>query len=205
MIDNIAVITNDNGETTFIQQSGKIIIYEKHQDKWIPKREIDYTVDIFKGVQGIRESLSEIVKSLGDCRIIVGSEVSGVFYNILDMANFKIWEFDGNIQDFFDYVVENSREEIEVGKAENNDVSGPIEAGEEGCYYLNLIKLQVNKASVSSKQALLPFLLARNFKKLCVVCNHVPPWLDGTVMSMKMKMNIEKNTQREYEVTISTQ
>lgn len=202
MIDEIAVIADDNGETTFVQQFGKIIIYEKQQDKWVAKRELDYTVDISKGMQGIRESLSQIVKSLGECRIIVGSEVSGVFYNILDMANFKVWEFDGNIKDFFDYVVEKSKEEVDIGELENNDVDGPIETEEEGHYYLNLIKLQVNKAAVSSKQALLPFLRVRNFKKLCVICNHVPPWLEGEIKSLKMKMDIERKTQKEYEVTI---
>lgn len=204
MVDKVAVIANDSGETTFVQQFGKIIIYEKHEEQWISKREIEYTVDIFKGTKGIRESLQEIVKYLGDCRVIVGSEVSGVFYNILDMENFKIWEFNGNIEDFFDYIIANSNEQIDICNTENNEVSEPIGTGEEGCYYLDLIKLQVNKASVSSKQALLPFLKVGNFKKLSVVCKHVPPWLEGTIRSMKMKMDIEKK-QKEYEVTISTQ
>lgn len=95
MVDEIAVIVDEDGETTFIQEFGKIILYQKLQDTWVEKREIQYTIDISEGMQSIRQSLLEIVKSLGDCRIVVGSEISGVFYNILDTANFKIWEFEG--------------------------------------------------------------------------------------------------------------
>lgn len=109
----------------------------------------------------------------------------------------------GGIKDSFDFVVEKSTEEADSGKLENNDVDEPIEAEEEGRYYLNLIKLQVNKAAVSSKQALLPFLRGRNFKKLSVICNHIPPWLEGEIKNLKMKMDIERKTQKEYEVVIS--
>jgi Fe-only nitrogenase accessory protein AnfO len=210
-IDNkVAVFLNDKGETTSVNEDGIIKVYSKESGIWEVYEEKIFGFDKSNGMKSVRESLFKIIEFLKDCKVFVASEIMGVTYNILDSNGFNLWEIEGMPKEFLDYVLEETQKEeaeneiqiksVEVSEEEVMDQ--PIETEKVGYFYLNLKKLQETKSSISSKQALLPFIRNNTFKELELLCTHVPPWIENFVKEFSFRLDIFKIKSNEYKVII---
>lgn len=199
MTKSIAVVLGHDGRTASLFEQGSINVFINKGNRWELVREIPVSIDKSEGISGIREYLTETAVLLGDTKIIVGREISGLPYNVLDAAGFDIYEIDDEPGEFLDYVAE-SREESE---AENGDGSPQfVETGIQGDYFINLKEAQNIESGLSSKQILLPFLKGTKFHELKVLCSHIPPWFETGIAKLGMKYEAARISHNEYEVVI---
>lgn len=205
MIDKVAVFVNSNGLTASLSDGRNIRVYKKESDEWSLHKDFPFSVDSESGVKEIRSMLEEMTSMLGDCRIFVGMEISGLAYRILDASGFCICEIDGFPEDFLDYVIEKA---VQMDRIRNmSDAEGetqeyPLKAEADGKYYLNLKELSITNPAVTSKQVLMPFLHKGGFYELEVVCSHVPRWFAGEFERMGMEADVIKTGINEYKVLV---
>lgn len=204
MTKEISVVVDDDGITATIYDGKIIKIFKKINDKWEVNRELPIKIDVEQGLQGVRESISEIVDFLDDCKIFVGREVTGILYNILDAKAINICEMKGSPDDFLDYLIEENKkyesELLLMEKEKNNEY--PIEKDKEGYYYINLKKLNESNPNISSKQVLKPFFTNDNFYELEVICGHVPKWFETELNKFNLKFESIKESENQYKVII---
>ncbi|GAB4259357.1 Fe-only nitrogenase accessory AnfO family protein [Thermincola ferriacetica] len=204
MAKEIAVFVGVDGNTASFYEKGKVIVFQRNQGKWKKLREKGFTLADSQGMRGLREKMAEVVKFLGTCRIFIGLSVIGVPYFELEKAGCSIWEFEGNPLEFLDYILE--QEEAErAGKTRDGNPDTEIKPIERsaGCFYISLKDIQSRNLGITSKQALLPFLRKGSFYELEVLCDHVPPWLEGELYSSGLLGRIEKLGNGEIRVTIT--
>ncbi|WP_054877136.1 Fe-only nitrogenase accessory protein AnfO [Oxobacter pfennigii] len=201
----IAVLLDKNGDTSSVDDKGIIKIYKRVRGKWTVLKEILFYLDSSSGLRSIRDQISAIIDELGDCRVFVGEKVNGLVYNILEMKGFNSWEFEGKPADFLDYI---QGKETEAESSESPceakfpPIPYPVEANQNGYYFMDLKPLQNIKSNVSSKQALLPFLKNTRFYELEIICSHVPQWFEIEFERLNLKGNIISRENNEYKIIV---
>jgi len=129
----------------------------------------------------VRNALKEIVITLGDVKIIVASELSGIAFSIFEGAGYEIFTASGESM----VVIDQVKKEIE--EAEKVIVENPRSANiqlyikrgmNRGDYFLNLIELLAENPNSTTKSVLIPYLKEGDFTRFDVVCGHIPPWFD---------------------------
>ncbi|GIM30579.1 hypothetical protein CPJCM30710_32450 [Clostridium polyendosporum] len=201
----IAVVLDENGQTSTFYESSVIKVYTKEKEEWKVISETSLSDNKMTGTKLIRESIKNIVEYLNECRVIVAKEVSGIPHTVLDMAGFKIFEVEGEPEELLDPVLEILEQgEVEKTSSVNdNDIKvEPIPLNKEGSYYINLKEVQKSKPGITSKGALLPFLRNNTFYELEVICSHIPPWMESELKRLHMGLDITQNSSGEYKIII---
>jgi Fe-only nitrogenase accessory protein AnfO len=144
---------------------------------WEKQRQVPGNfLDGCAGLAAAREAMRAFIAALGDCRAIVGRNISGVAYNLLDQSGFRIYEADSLSPGLLDEIAAE-----QVRSAENQPVDAPTvpqEGPEPGLYAFNLAAAMAAHPGLTSKKALLPFFERTPFFKLQLYCRHRPPWFD---------------------------
>ncbi len=204
-MDKIAVIMDKEELASSFYEAEYIKVYCNDLNQWKCEKEITVNINKDSGVGAIRQNFSEIIKSLGTCNIIVGREISGIPYNILDKEGFSIFQLEGSPKDFLDAVNElyysYKSPDSHSGETFDNSMQ-PIQSDTLGGYRINLIELQLSQPSVSSKKLLLPFLHNTPFSRLEVVCSHVPPWFDTELPHLGLESSVEQLSGNKFIATI---
>lgn len=205
MNKKIAVALNNTGETETMHESSIIKVYLKEKNQWQVVNEFQFTLKGLTVVKSIREHIFNLIETLGECKVIVAKELSGVPSTVLGMAGFTILEVEGRPEDLLDDVAD-SIEEYEaaiISETEKKEINiTPISTNREGYYYINLKEIQSKNSGVTSKQALLNFLHNTTFYELIIICSHVPNWLEGELKRINMKSNITRINSNEYKITV---
>lgn len=206
MVNQVAVYLNNSGKTADINEAGFIRVYLKECGEWKVIRELPFKIDRTKGMKVIRSEIIKTVEILDQCKIFVAKSVSGLTYTVLDNMGFTIWEIPDEPSKFLQYVLDKEEKEemlANIPATNETNTIAPIETDKEGYYYLNLKELQENRATITSKQALQPFLNKGSFNELKVTCSHVPGWMERELERMDFKFKIFKDNPTEYNVVIS--
>ncbi|MDK2822511.1 MAG: hypothetical protein PWQ67_898 [Clostridia bacterium] len=185
----IAVYVGENGETANLSEKGKIMIYQKREDKWLELKEKNFNLDQISALKYLRIKMEEIISFLDDCNTFVGYSVVGIPYYILEKANISVWECRGKPLEFLNYILE-KEEEVNLKRLdqpENKKQFTPTEISR-GNYKVSLKEIQENNTKVTSKQVLMPFLAKGEFSSIEIECNHVPLWLSGFLLSANLAM-----------------
>lgn len=186
-MNSIAVLLNDNGETSSWQDSGVIKVYEKTNEEWIELKSLPYSIASSTNIISLRKYLTELVEKLDNCRIFVANQVSGQLFSILEAHFFNVYELNGTPDIFLDSVLISEeklqKEELLLASQSENKFF-PETIDKFGNYTIDLKKLLQEDGTVSSKQILLPFLKEEKFESLEVVCDHVPKWFDRELSDM---------------------
>lgn len=203
MAQDIAVCIGANGATSSLYEANTLVIYRKVQGSWQIGREKKITLDKEGGMAGLRRQMAEIAMFLGECKIFVGWAVVGMPYFELEKLQCSIWEFEGVPLSFLDYVWEQEEEKL----AQNQELISmtipvPVER-ENGDYYVSIKEVQENGGGITSKQVLMPFLRQGKFYSLEILCNHLPPWLEGELANGSFLGRVEKKAPTETHVYIS--
>ncbi|AKL96289.1 Fe-only nitrogenase accessory protein AnfO [Clostridium aceticum] len=200
MSKEIACFLNDNNHTSVLLETGCIRVYKKVEGQWEIVKEFPFGIDYTKGMIGVRQSLTEMMKSLGDsCKIFAAREITGLIYTVLDAEGFTLWELEGHPEIFLDVILE---KEEEVNDSEEEEAPMPIEGEKKGYYFMNLKKLQQSSTGVTSKQVLLPFLRKNSFYELKVICAHIPKWFEGEFQKLNLKADVNQEEDGNYHVTV---
>lgn len=204
MSTKIAVFIGESNKLTTVFDPCAVKVMEKIEDKWVATREIPVFLDMKDGIADFRKYLSDFVSSSKDIDVILAAEVSGIPYKVFDQEGFDICECEELSIELLDKILEakNNQEvccEIpDVGEVD----TAPVESEIAGNYFLDLKKLLAKKTSLTSKQALLPFLKDTPFHVLEVLCNHVPPWFDSEFEKLGLSKEITKISENEYIVKV---
>jgi Fe-only nitrogenase accessory protein AnfO len=191
---SVAVIEDQNGLTASLTECREIVIYSKSEDEteWAITGEINAEIDASKGMAAARAALDRLIARLGETRIIVGKNISGVIYHKLNTAGFAVFEIMGKPERYLDYVISKAMREEDAPPEEYPD--HPLPADREGCYTLNLTELQLRRPEVSSKMAILPFVQNKVFDELKVTCGHLPPWFNKMLGPMGLSFTVTEHS-----------
>ncbi|AOY78128.1 Fe-only nitrogenase accessory protein AnfO [Clostridium formicaceticum] len=201
MSREIAVFLDDSKHTSVLFESGWVNVYKKVGGEWRVVKTFSFSLDSTKGMAGVRRSLAELVRTLGDsCKIFVAKEITGLIYTVLDTEGFSLWELDGEPEMFLDTILE-KEEDVAEGSGEE-EILGPVETDKKGYYFIDLKTLQQSSTGITSKQALLFFLRNQSFYELKVICAHIPKWFEGEFQKLNLKANIDKKENGDYHILV---
>lgn len=185
MFMEIAVFVNDNGKTISFNESGIINVYSKKEEEWQITKTIPFDITNIIDKDIVCEKMRDMAESLDKCKVIIASEVKGIFYTVLDCMEFDIWTIDGMPEEFLEYVFRREQEE-KIEKISREEAPMPIEKGQPKHYYIDLRTVMEGNEKVSSKQVLLPFFQNVKFEELEIYCTHVPRWFEDKFKNLNL-------------------
>lgn len=206
----IAVYLGSNGETAALNEPGRVVIYQKEREGWEVRQSLGFEPGEGIGLRELRGRIAEMVALLSDCKIFVGSVVTGVLFYSLEKAGCSVWEFTGKPEEFLDYVLEKEEaaaaERAAAERAADSPGSTVIPLPEEvsaGCFRINLKEVQENHSGITSKQVLVPFLKKGKFYSLEIRCTHVPPWLEAEMLNGSLTGSAQQLGPNDYLMTVT--
>lgn len=178
-MDTIAVYLQEDGTLISFDEASRICVHARN-GKWHIQNEIRIEKMRNLNTDSVRDSITDLIRQMGGCRVIVGSNLSGLPYNLFDRAGFAIFDMREYSEAALDAVMEDLQEWNEERRRMNADsvALSPRETSEPGIYTFDLVKLQDKFPDMSSKKALQVFLQETPFLELRLICSHVPPWID---------------------------
>jgi len=198
----IAVFCGAGGETVPLGDPGKLTVFRRCQGTWLIAREMEFFLAAPQGLQDLRRKMGEMLVFLGECKIFVASEVSGVPYFELEKAGFTVWEYPGDPSECLELICAQEEEKVALTpQLEQQEVLGPSEQTE-GYFSISLHEIQSQNAGVSSKQALLPFIRKGEFQVLEIHCGHIPCWLQQELLVGGFTAETEEIGSNDIVVTI---
>jgi len=199
----IAVFQDNSGKTQSFLEPGIIKVYSNDMGEWIVNKEIIFRIDNIAGLKSVREIIINMAEELGECKVVVGSEIRGLVYNVLDGMGFNTWELEGQPSEILEYVLRKEEEEAKESALESKTSKSPqIKQLKDGTYFLDLKRIQENDVNITSKGILLPFLNTTVFYQLEIICKHIPHWFESEFKKLNLKMQSQSISQNEIKVTV---
>ncbi len=205
MNKSIAIVLDDNGQTTCLGEPSIVKVYFSDNGNWKIIKEIICKIDENMSLILIRENIKNMIEALGTCRIFIGSKVTGLPYTVFEKMGYNIWEIAGRPEEFLDYVLEKecNQHNLKLDDEVKPKILAPIKSGNEGYFTIDLKKIQEGNMSVSSKQVLLPFLNNTTFYELKIICSHQPNWLEMELKRRNLKAEVQLKAGNQVEITVS--
>lgn len=189
----IGVILDKEKTMTSINNADSFCLYEKEADAWVIAHEFVLPATSMTSIVQTREYTKNLCNLLGDCKILVGTEILGLPFHLLDAKGFLLCEakqlndelLDAITNDYLNQQMEagTSNEEIPVKDIPVTTPTAPVPTDLSGNYYLDLDLALKSHPSLTSKKILLPFFEKTLFDTLTIDCNHIMPWLDTMLPS----------------------
>ena len=181
----VAVLLNESGKTISSNEDGIVRVYSREgEEEWKLINELTYGINEISSPGIIRKKIIELVENLDDCKVFVALEVKGILFTYLDGSKFNIWKVSGAPEEFLDYIKEKEEEAVKTAK-ELAKIIEPKDLGE-GNYFIDLKTAIESNEKTTSKKILLPFLSEKEFKKLDILCEHVPKWFNKELGSLDL-------------------
>ncbi|MCB2357569.1 Fe-only nitrogenase accessory protein AnfO [Clostridium estertheticum] len=187
----IAVFLGENGETISFNQSGVTKLYLKEKSEWKVIKEIIFEINDLMSTETIRDNVKNMADALGECKVFVAGDVKGLPYTILDNMGFNLLKVEGTPEGFLELVLK-GEEERKLKKQRAEIIPRPSINGKEGHYFIDIQAEMEDNEELTSKQLLLPFINNTEFKKLEIICTHVPLWFGGEFSKLNLSSDIEK-------------
>lgn len=185
----IAVLTHE-GLPCAAQGCTAVLLLAREPGGWVTGEEIPWRL-VPDAPDGVRDQVRSLILELGECRIVVGAEISGLVYHVFDRMGFDIFQADGVDDALLDAMLEDVSA-ARTERAGGADPLAPVPADDQGRWFLDLVRLQERHPEVSSKKALREFFQKhRGFYELTVVCTHIPPWLEESLPALRLVCRAE--------------
>ncbi|NDL64641.1 Fe-only nitrogenase accessory protein AnfO [Acerihabitans arboris] len=188
----IAVFIDAGGRAASLYQAGIVRVYESDADGWRQERDIPFALHEQMGLSEIRTSTLTMLTALDGCRHFVATAIHGALLSYFDGMGIHMWRLNGEPAGFLTriqrFVEENAqRQQAAVPR-------GFIKPGQgDGEYNLNLIDALKSDGALTSKQVLLPFFRQTPFRKIEIVCDHLPKWFQRELPALKLALTIAQN------------
>lgn len=185
----IAVVENNEKKTNSIFEPGFLAVYEHENKEWKELSRKENPVPSAEGIAAVRQSLSNVVESLPDVRILIASDLSGVAFSIFEGAGFEIFLMKSDAVSALTSVRKTIMKDQEESKSANHvDISQLFEHGtNKGDFVVNLQQAQLTYPQLSSKKILLDYVKRGEFNRLDVIVSHTPKWFDRELPLMGFK------------------
>ncbi|AKB37178.1 AnfO protein, required for Mo- and V-independent nitrogenase [Methanosarcina siciliae C2J] len=175
----IAVVENDNQQTSSIFEPGFIAVYEEDGGEWKVLNRFESQVCNARGMAAVRVAVGDVIKQLGDAKVVVASEIPGIASGTFQAAGFDIFLVDSKVLDVLDLIKKDMLETIEKRQEEPRkfDITEFLEPGEnKGDFSINIEDIMFKFPGLTSKKILIPYLKNGEFNRLDVICGHMPKW-----------------------------
>ena len=186
----IAVIENGSQQTSSLFKPGLIAIYEEDGREWKVLDRLENKVCNAKGMAEVRMAVTDIIKQLGDVKIVVASEIPGIASGTFQAAGFDIFLVENSVLDILDSIKKEMFEAIEERQKEPSkfDITQFLKPGvNKGDFSINIEEIMFKHPDLTSKKILIPYLKNGKFNSLDVICSHIPKWFITDLSSMGLK------------------
>lgn len=185
----IAVLVNHDGGKHPFYDKGNVHIYSDDSGRWQKTRELEFTPIGFgceEGLALIHRQMQTLISNLGTCKALVSPVIRGIPFAILDSEGFTVWQDDGDLGLLFDHIRKTIKERVEKGSCSSSGCGSectsslpePQAINKSDEYFFDLKTILEKDERLNSKELIVPFINKREFKKLIILCDHVPRWLE---------------------------
>lgn len=123
----------------------------------------------------LRQQTVTLLEALPECRHIVVREIQGVLLAWLDGRGITMWRGRGEPAPFLDRIAERIHASSPVTLLHPETYFQP--GKQIGDFHFNLIEALANsREGRTSRRLLQPFLRQKQFRRLDVICDHLPKW-----------------------------
>jgi Fe-only nitrogenase accessory protein AnfO len=186
---NIAAFINANGEVADFYEEGRICLFEKASESWSRASEIPLSITPSMRLSEIKTALRETVAQLQGCEVFLLRDLRGLPRVILEEQGFRVWKSEGPLKDQLENVLLREQDRS-ADVAPTATVPGPELVGDtaDDCYRVDLIELLQTGAPHVSHEILMPFFETVAFRRLEIVCDHIPRWFSSELAQLGLRM-----------------
>jgi len=181
-MSKIAVFTNKDSQICDFFDAERFMIFERGEKGWETISEKNFEKIAPSNPALTRKSTEALLPLIEDCDILAGGALVGIPFTVFDRAGFHIFEIGAMNDEVFDGIIEDLRNADSEAAAKEKIIreAKPVETSTPGVYFLDLIALQRECPEVTSKKAMMDFMKDTPFLELCLVCKHIPPWIENS-------------------------
>ena len=187
----IAVFIDDQGNTTSLYQPGRIWLYESSPSGWRVVREITFGLNVQMGLTEIRTLTLAMLADLDGCRHFVARSINGALLSYFDGMGVVMWKLDGEPLGFLPQIQHIVEEKAQQEQTQSTPALFIKPGKTAGDYQLDLIDALRSDKALTSKQVLQPFLRQGEFKRIEVICDHLPKWFSRELPALSLTLAVE--------------
>lgn len=219
MEKKIAVLSDAAGAPATLQAAEAVIVYERMEQikkDWQEISRMSFLDQNAGTPDEIRRLVESIADQIGNVKVILGSDISGVSYSALNRLGFLLCESNGISDEFLDDLFEELESDEDVLRMEDASVHSPQEkvsvlpnktiteeCGRPGYFFIDLREVQKSNPSLSSKKILRPFFADTPFIEIIVLCDHQPPWFETELPGLGLALICEKVDGSALKLTVT--
>ncbi|RLM32186.1 Fe-only nitrogenase accessory protein AnfO [Brenneria salicis] len=189
----IAVFIDSQGEIASVFTPGIVRVFTCYGDHWRPVKDIPYALGQEMDLTEIRTRTLAMLTELTACRHFVALDIHGALRAWFDGMGITMWQCRGASEACLSAVYHSVRRRALPQVAAQQTY---IQAGtDDGEYHINLMTALASDAGLTSKQLLLPFLQARAFTRLNVICDHLPKWFAQQLPALNLALVVNPQPQ----------
>lgn len=206
MEKKIAVFWDKDKNIASLQEAVELTVYSFDRGKWYREESLEITNLFEGGITNIRNKTLELVKKLGDCRVIAGKNITGVIYNIFDSEGFIISELNVFTEEELEYLYSQIEEQLKGMEREREEArlipTAPFETEVKGDYFFDFSLLKNTGTNHSSKSTILPFLNTADYRHLEIICDHVMPWFEEEMKKRGLYYIVKEREDKKISISI---
>ncbi|MDR3358524.1 MAG: hypothetical protein LBN96_06705 [Desulfovibrio sp.] len=175
---SIAALVDDQGNPASFAGMTACCVFTRTDGTWRERKIAGAPLAGCADLTAARARMRDFIVSLGECRTIIGRNISGIPYKQLDQSGFRIFEA-GSLSPALLDEMEKQTERTARGDPPDSVPTVPQEGDEPGIFTFDLVAATAAHPDLTSKKALLPFIDKIPFVELRLYCKHVPPWFEN--------------------------
>lgn len=200
----IAAHVNHQDEVVSLYEAGFLRLYEKNiaadQGNWRASVEIAFVINADMSLSLVKAAIHAVWAELGDCTLLVSAEVRGMIYSVLqEELGVHTWKSEGPLLQQLDTVWQKETEQEAKRRFELVRLAGklspapmPVGDPQAGHFWIDLKDALAHESTQTSRQILIPFLSNGRFRKLEILCDHLPKWLSWELERLNLSAESEE-------------
>lgn len=199
----IAVFLDEEGQILPFYSSGIVEIYSDEESGWECVNQIPLDLTVQKDLVDVQVKVQLLASDFEDCTLLVVQNIKGLPLVLLQEAGIGIWKAEGKFScEMFHFV----KGKLEAAiKAQEKKVVRPSLVGDEqeAEYEIDMIPLLSGDRSLNSIDILVPFMQETNFRKLQIICSHLPKWFNRALEAFELTSRQEEVAPDVLRVTVN--
>lgn len=171
----IAAYLDNQGMITAFGEPGVATLFVKASSGWQCCREVPCPSTSSMSLAALRQQTLTMLEALPECRHIVARDIQGVLLAWLDGRGITMWRCSGKPAPCLDRIAERIHSSSQVTSLHPETF---FQRGKQiGEFHFNLIDALANSGEGhTSRRLLQPFLQQKQFRRLEIICDHLPKW-----------------------------
>ncbi len=198
----IAVFVDENRNVLPFFASGTVELYANDTGKWQCINQIPFSLNAALKINDLHRHIATLVSQFENCDMLVVERMKGIARSILEDYKIGTWYFKGT---FPFLLLDKIRDELlKVQEMQKKSIISPVLTGKQtdASYEINLAEILDSNSRLNSRDILIPFMKTTNFRRLTIICNHLPKWLDKVIPQMRLNYCTEEDKNGLMRITV---